>query len=103
MPFQFQRIGRRMVEENLTVLLRKNADRIDRRRDPGRQVGVLDAIRDQLRRQVVVITAGVIRRPMQRQVAVGSCINRETRTEVFAGRARIVADTTRVGREPCGR
>jgi len=55
----------------------------------------LDAVGDQLRRQIVVITAGVERRPMQGKIAIARMVDDKFGAEIVARIARIHSDAAR--------
>src|ERR1035437_4063186 len=64
--------------------------------DPAWQGSALDPVRDQLRGEIVVVAARMVRRTVQRQVAVGGAIDRHDRRKVLFRVAWVHADAARV-------
>jgi hypothetical protein len=65
--------------------------------EEARRRGFPNTVGDQLRGEVVVVTAGLVGRPVERQVAIGGRVDFRRRRPVLPRISRIHADAARVG------
>ncbi len=79
------------IQRMLAVLFLEHAVAGGNRNPPG-QARVADAVRDQLGGQVVIIGAGLVCRPVQRQVAIRPVTGNQDRGEILGRIARINPD-----------
>jgi hypothetical protein len=83
------------VQHPLALILGKHALLAGLHIDPARQLRVLDSIGHQLGSEVLVITAGVVGWPPQREISVRALVEDDDRPSVFLRIAGIDADTAR--------
>jgi hypothetical protein len=96
LPVEVHGADRVVVHEELALDLRGDAPRArDGLQPPGRR-RVDDTVGDELRGQVVVVGARLVRRPAPGEVAVGRRVGHERGGEVLAGVAGVDADPARL-------
>ncbi len=85
------------VKQQLALILRQHSLVAGGDAEKTRRRGFPDAVGDQLRGEVVVVTAGLIGRPVERQVAIGGRIDFDRRRPILPRISGIHADAARVG------